>query len=77
MILQYRILKDQRHEFLSGCPYQETKLVSWIHVELNTEKMVSIGFRSLEECQKQYEKFDKVVCVSETVKKVFLESIKR
>ena len=70
-------LEGSTARILSGCPYQETKLVSWIHVELNTEKMVSIGFRSLEECQKQYEKFDKVVCVSETVKKVFLESIKK
>lgn len=70
-------LEGSTARILSGCPYAETKLVSWIHVELNTEKMVSIGFRSLKECQKQYEKFDKVVCVSETVKKVFLQSIKK
>lgn len=68
-------LEGATARIVSGCPYKNTKLVSWIHTELNTAKMAAIGFRSIEEFKKQYKKFDQVICVSETVRKGFIDSI--
>lgn len=56
---------------VSGCPYEDSKLVAWIHVEQNTKKTAMRAFRSIKEMNKCYNKFSKVVCVAETVKKDF------
>lgn len=56
---------------ISGCPNRDTKLVSWIHIQQYERKNASRSFRSYEEAKKCYEKFDKVVCVSNSVKNDF------
>ena len=59
---------------ISGCPDPNTKLVSWIHVEQHTPQSAAGSFRSIDEAERCYRRFDKVVCVSDTVKQDF-ESI--
>ena len=58
----------------SGCDVKKTKLVSWIHIEQHNKRRASYSFRSYKEAQACYAKFDKTICVSETVKTDF-ESI--
>lgn len=67
-------LEGPTARILSGCPFKDTKKVSWIHIELNTKKMISGGFRSYNEAIKCYNTFDKIICVSETVKQVFVKN---
>ena len=64
-------LEGPTARILWGCPYKETKKVSWIHIELNDEKLLSTGFRSFKEAKKGYESYDKIICVSNTVKQIF------
>lgn len=64
-------LEGPTARILWGCPYKETKKVSWIHIELNDEKLFATGFRSFEEAKKGYESYDKIICVSNTVKQIF------
>ena len=64
-------LEGPTARILWGCPYEETKKVSWIHIELNDEKLLSTGFRSFKEAKKGYESYDKIICVSNTVKQIF------
>lgn len=58
---------------ISGCPYKDTKLVSWIHREQHTKECAAGAFRSYKESVFCYKKFDKMVCVSEDVKEDFLK----
>lgn len=58
---------------ISGCKNKGTKLVSWIHVEQHKKERAARAFRSYKESVACYKKFDKTVCVSEDVKKDFLE----
>lgn len=51
----------------SGCPYKDTKLVSWIHVEQHTMDVVAKSFRSEKDAKRCYNRFDNTVCVSEYV----------
>lgn len=60
---------------ISGCTNSKTKLISWIHIEQHTEKKVASSFRSIKEAKKCYEKFNKIVCVSETVKNDFINAL--
>lgn len=52
---------------VSGCPYKETKLVSWIHIEQHTKENMAVSFRNINEAIKCYNCFDNTVCVSEYV----------
>lgn len=56
---------------ISGCPNKDTKLVSWIHIEQKTRERASSSFRSYKEALECYNKYDQIVCVSETVKEDF------
>lgn len=56
---------------ISGCPIKETKLISWIHIQQKSEKGVARSFRSVLEAKKCYNRFNKIVCVSNSVKKSF------
>lgn len=64
-------LEGPTARILWGCPYEGTKKVSWIHIELNDENLFSTGFRNFEEAKRSYESYDKIICVSNTVKQIF------
>lgn len=64
-------LEGPTARIVAGCPYQESKLVSWIHVEQHSMKNAAYSFRSETEAQKCYEAFDKIICVAESVKRDF------
>ena len=57
---------------ISGCPNKETKLISWIHIEQHTTKKASSSFLSIKEAEDCYNRFNNIICVSETVKQDFL-----
>ncbi len=66
-------LEGPSARIIAGCPYKDTKKVSWIHVEQLSERALSHSFRSLGEARKCYGSFDATVCVAETVKQDFLQ----
>lgn len=78
-----RIIGDRRYDILiaylegpaariiSGCPFKEVKKLAWIHVQLRTKEYAKVGFHSYQEALQSYSRFDRIVCVSETVKQDF------
>lgn len=66
-------LEGPTARIISGCPY-DSKKISWIHIEMNDEKKFALGFRNGEEARECYSKFDEIICVSNTVKQIFLET---
>lgn len=74
--IEVSYLEGPSARIISGCPHADTKLVSWIHVELHTQEKTSRPFRSFEEAQRCYRRFDHTVCVSEYVKNDFTNLVK-
>lgn len=70
--IEVSYLEGPSARIISGCPYADTKLVSWIHVEQHTPKVAAKAFRSYKESAQCYRKFHKTVCVSGYVKQDFL-----
>ena len=64
-------LEGPTARIVSGCPDTDTRLVCWIHVQQDNRKIASHSFRNYYEAQDCYNKFHKIVCVSEYVKKDF------
>ena len=69
--IEVSYLEGPSARIISGCPYDDTKLVSWIHVEQHTRSIAARAFRNYRESVNCYQKFHKTVCVSEYVKKDF------
>lgn len=69
IIISY--LEGPTARIVSGCTNPKTKLVSWIHIEQHTAKVASGCFRSYKEAYDCYSKFDRTICVSNTVKEDF------
>ena len=59
---------------VSGCSDNTTKIISWIHCTFHSRKELSNSFRSMSEANKCYNKLDKIIFVSEEVKKDFLNT---
>lgn len=66
-------LEGPTARIVSGCTDLNTKLVCWIHIEQHNIRDASYAFKSPEEAKSCYNKFDKIICVSEYVKKDFTE----
>ena len=57
---------------ISGCTDPATKKVCWIHIEQRTQKRAAGSFRSSREALACYNAFDRIICVSEAVRRDFL-----
>jgi glycosyltransferase involved in cell wall biosynthesis len=65
-------LEGPSARIISGCSDPKTKLFGWIHIEQHTEECAARAFRSFAESERCYERFDQIICVSETVRQDFL-----
>ena len=72
--IEVSYLEGPSARIISGCHREDTKLVSWVHCS-PTKKNVKVGFRSLKEARKTYEKFHNVICVSSTVERILRQTV--
>ncbi len=70
--IEISYLEGPSARVISGCRNPKTKLVSWIHVEQHDIEKLAFSFRTAKEARDCYNRFDKMVCVSEFVKKDFI-----
>lgn len=73
--IEVAYLEGPSARIISGCPERGTKLVSWIHIEHKSEKVATASFRSAREAKKCYNRFDRLIGVSEGVKQSFLTAL--
>ena len=69
--IEIAYLEDICAKVISGCDNPDTKTICWVHTDLLSQEIATRGFRSIEESQKAFKQFDKIVCVSQTVKTDF------
>lgn len=69
--IEVSYLEGPCSRIISGCPNNKTKIISWIHGEQKTVKNFKKSFRSYKEACTCYNKFNQIVCVSNTVKDDF------
>lgn len=69
--IEVSYLEGPSARVISGCMSEDTKLVSWIHVEQHTIEKLAKSFRDAEEALYCYNRFDQTVCVSKDVQKDF------
>lgn len=65
-------LEGPTARIVSGCMDKSTRLVCWIHVQQENKEDFAYSFRNYNEAVSCYNRFDRIICVSEYVKKDFL-----
>lgn len=70
--IEIAYLEGPASRIISGCMNPVTKKVAWIHVQQHTAKCAAQAFRSAKEALDCYNTFNRIVCVSEDVRKDFL-----
>lgn len=64
-------LEGSSARLVSGCDDLRTKLVSWVHIEMEDKEYAAAPFRSLREASRCYARFDRIVSVSSDVELAF------
>ena len=70
--IEVSYLEGPSARIISGCQHADTKLVSWIHCTMSSKKEIAASFRSEREAKACYDCFDRMVFVSDSVRKAFL-----
>lgn len=60
---------------ISGCSNPAIKKLAWIHIEQHTAEQAAASFRNVAEAKACYRRFDRIVCVSQTVKQDFVQAL--
>ena len=71
--IEVSYLEGPSARVISGCTDGKAKLVSWIHVEQHSFDRASASFRNKEEAIRCYNRFDRTICVSQSVQKDFCQ----
>lgn len=71
--IEVAYLEGPSARIISGCPYKDTKLVSWIHCTMHSRDDLSRSFRNYREAAHCYNRMDSIVFVSKEVKMAFLD----
>lgn len=64
-------LEGPATRIVSGCPFENTILINWVHTELKKKHDILQSYRSLKEVKTTYMKFSKTVFVSESARSAF------
>ena len=73
--IEVAYLEGPPSRIISGCQDDTTKLVSWIHIEQKSAKDAARSFRSVKEAILCYNRFDRIIGVSEDVRRTFLTAL--
>ena len=65
-------LENAPTRIVSGCPDSDTQLISWVHVEVASVSDFFKPYRSLIEAENCYNKFNRIVFVSDYAKETFM-----
>lgn len=64
-------LEGPASRIVSGCPFKDSKLLNWVHTEINDISILLPSFRSKKELIECYKKYDRTIFVSETAKSAY------
>ena len=72
--IEVSYLEGPSARVISGCQDKTTKLVCWIHSTITSVEDAARSFRSIQEAQNCYGRFDQIVCVSKWTRQAFLNA---
>lgn len=72
--IEVSYLEGPSARVISGCQDKTTKLVCWIHSTITSVEDAASSFRSIQEAQNCYGRFNQIICVSKWTGQAFLKA---
>lgn len=69
--VEIAFIEGESTKIVSGSPNLKSKKIAWVHVDLESNPWTEFLYDGVEDESKHYQKFDKILCVSDVVRKTF------
>lgn len=66
-------IEGESSKIISGSSGRDTKKLAWVHTDLEQNPWTAFLYKGVEDEKKHYEKFDHILCVSDSVKESFIK----
>lgn len=70
--VEIAFIEGESTKIIAGSTNKHSKKYSWVHIDLLNNPWTEFLYRNVNDEQKHYQKFDKIMCVSDSVKKSFI-----
>lgn len=70
--VEIAFIEGESTKIISGSTNRQSKKYAWVHIDLQQNPWTDFLYQSVEDERAHYEAFDKILCVSESVRSAFL-----
>lgn len=71
--VEVAFIEGESTKIISGSPNKKSRKIAWVHVDLEANPWTDFLYKNKQDESLHYQKFDKIVCVSDGVKQSFLK----
>lgn len=71
--VEIAFIEGEATKIISGSINKQSRKIAWVHIDLLANPWTDFLYRNVDDESRHYQKFDKIVCVSESVKKAFVQ----
>lgn len=69
--VEVAFIEGESTKIISGSPNKKSRKIAWVHVDLESNPWTDFLYKNKQDESLHYQKFDKIVCVSDGVKQAF------
>lgn len=74
--VEIAFIEGESTKIIAGSSNKNSKKLAWVHTDLISNNWTSFLYKDVLEEKNHYEKFDKIICVSKSVKESFIKKYK-
>lgn len=74
--IEIAFIEGESTKIIAGSPNENSKKYAWVHIDLEENPWTSFLYDSITDEGNHYEKFDRILCVSKSVREAFLDKFK-
>lgn len=71
--IEIAFIEGESTKIISGSPNTNSKKYAWVHIDLQQNPWTSFLYNGVDDECEHYKKYDKILCVSESVRNAFLK----
>lgn len=71
--VEIAFIEGESTKIIAGSTNKKSKKLAWVHIDLNNNPWTDFLYRDVQDERKHYQQFDKILCVSDSVKEAFIK----
>lgn len=70
--VEIAFIEGESTKIISGSTNKKSKKIAWVHIDLHQNPWTDFIYKGIEDESKHYQRFDEILCVSNSVKEAFI-----